>query len=100
MATIQIVASLNLQKGQQAALHVDEIQQILVAKPLQGFGLGSLMLNELIDLATKENLYLLKVEMATDLKNVIKAFQSKGFKIRATLEDYYRDDKGKTYTLH
>jgi L-amino acid N-acyltransferase YncA len=95
----QIVASLNLYRGQQAALHVGEIQQVLVARPLQGFGLGSLILDQLIDLAGKENLYWLKVEVNSGLKYVIRAFQSRGFQIKATFEDYFRDPKGTTYDV-
>jgi L-amino acid N-acyltransferase YncA len=97
MATTQIVASLNLHKGQQAALNVGDIRQILVARPFQGLGLGSLMLDELIIFASEEKLHWLKVEVVTEMKNLIKAFQSKGFEIRATLEDYFMDSKGKAY---
>jgi L-amino acid N-acyltransferase YncA len=99
LSTKQIVASLNLSRGQQAALHVGEIQQVLVARPVQGFGLGSLILDQLIDLAGKENLYWLKVEVNSELKNVIKAFQSRGFKVKATFDDYFRDLKGTTYDV-
>lgn len=96
-ATGKIVASLNVLKGQQAALHVGEIQQILVARAFQGVGLGSLLLDELMDLAGQENLKWLKVEVVTDLKNVIRAFLSRGFEIKAILYDYFVDLKGITY---
>lgn len=99
LATKQIVASLNLYRGQQAALHVGDIQQVLVARPLQGFGLGSLILDQLLYLAGKENLYWLKVEVNTELKKVIKAFQSRGFTVKATFDDYFRDLKGTTYDV-
>jgi L-amino acid N-acyltransferase YncA len=99
LATKQIIASLNLHRGQQAALHVGEIQQVLVARPLQGVGLGSLILDQLIDLAGKENLYWLKVEVNTELKYVIRAFKSRGFTVKATFDDYFRDLKGKTYDV-
>jgi len=99
LATKQIVASLNLFRGQQAALNIGEIQQILVARSFQGLGLGSIMLNELIDLTMKENFRWLKVEVVWELKNVIRAFQSKGFEIKVILEDYFRDLKGRTYDV-
>ncbi len=54
------------------------------------------MLDELIDLASGERLHWLKAEIAVDLKNIVKAFQGKGFEIRAILEDYFRDSKGAT----
>lgn len=99
MTTHQIVASLNLHKGQRAALHVGEIQQILVSRPLQGLGLGSLILDKLIDLAKEENLHWLKVEVVVELKNVIKALQSRGFQIKAIFDDYYIDAHGRTYDV-
>lgn len=99
LASKQIVASLNLYRGQQAAVHVGDIQQVLVARPFQGYGLGSLILDQLLYLAGKENLFWLKVEVNTELKNVIKAFQSRGFMVKATFEDYFRDLKGTTYDV-
>jgi ribosomal protein S18 acetylase RimI-like enzyme len=97
--TKQPVATLNLYRGQQAALNVGEIQQILVTRPFQGLGLGSQMLDELINLASQEKLYWLKVEVITDLKHVIKAFQSREFEVRAIFEDYFRNLKGETYDV-
>ena len=97
IGTDQIVASLNLYIGQQAVQNVGDIHQIIVSRPYQGLGLGSLMLDELINIALKEKLHWLKVEIATELKNVLKAFKSKGFEIKAILEDYFRDHKGQTH---
>jgi ribosomal protein S18 acetylase RimI-like enzyme len=76
---------------------VGDIHQIIVARPYQGSGLGSLMVDELISLALRERLHWLKVEIATELKNVLKAFKNKGFEIKAVLEDYFRDHKGRTH---
>jgi ribosomal protein S18 acetylase RimI-like enzyme len=97
--TNQVVASLNLAKGQQAAKNVGDIQQILVARPFQGLGLGSLILDELIELALKENLHWLRVELVTEMKGIVKAFQSKGFEVKTILEDYFIDSKGKTFDV-
>jgi len=99
MPTNRVVASLNLSKGQQAAKNVGDIQQILVARPFQGLGLGSLILDGLIELAVKENLHWLKVEIVTEMKVIIKAFQSKGFKIKTILDDYFIDPKGTTFDV-
>lgn len=99
MPTNRVVASLNLSKGQQAAKNVGDIQQILVARPFQGLGLGSLILDGLIELAVKENLHWLKAEIVTEMKVIIKAFQSKGFKIKAILDDYFIDLEGKTFDV-
>jgi ribosomal protein S18 acetylase RimI-like enzyme len=99
LATKQIIASLNLHKGQKTTLNVGDIQQILVARPFQSLGLGSLMLDELVKSASNEKLHWLKVEVVNELKSIIKAFQSKGFKIKATLEDYFMDSKGNKYDV-
>ena len=99
MPTNQVVASLNLSKGQQAAKNVGDIQQILVARPFQGLGLGSLVLEGLIELAVKDNLHWLKVEIVTELKGIIKAFQSKGFEVKAILDDYFIDSKETTFDV-
>jgi ribosomal protein S18 acetylase RimI-like enzyme len=99
MPTNQMVASLNLSKGQQSNRNVGDIQQILVARPFQGLGLGSLMLDVLIELAIKDNLHWLKVEVVTERKEIIKAFQSKGFHIQTIIDDYAIDLKGTTFDV-
>ena len=97
--TNRVVASLNLSKGQQAAKNVGDIQQILVARPFQGLGLGSLILDGLIELAVKENLHWLKVEIVIKMKGIVKAFQSKGFEVKTILDDYFIDSKGATFDV-
>ncbi len=99
LVTDQIVASLNICLGQQAVQNVGDIQQIIVARPYQGLGLGSLLLDESINLALRERLHWLRAEIAIELKNVLKAFNSKGFEIKAVLEDYFRDRKGQTHDV-
>lgn len=97
--TKQLVGHIFLTRGQHTAVKVGEIQQILVAQTFQGLGLGSQLLDSLIYIATKENLHWLKVELVTELKHVIKAFESRGFRTRAILEDYFTDLQGKMYDV-
>jgi ribosomal protein S18 acetylase RimI-like enzyme len=97
--TNRMVATLNLNKGQQSNRNVGDIQQILVARPFQGLGLGSLILDVLIELAIKDNLHWLKVEIVTEMKGIIKAFQSKGFHIQTIIDDYFTDLKGTTFDV-
>jgi len=97
--TNRVVASVNLSKGQQATQNVGDIQQILVARPFQSLRLGSLILDGLIELAVKENLHWLKEEIATEMKEIIKAFESKGFHIQTILDDYFIDSKGTTFDV-
>jgi GNAT superfamily N-acetyltransferase len=99
LVTQKPVGSIYLEKGQGPALKVGEIQQVLVAQHLQGSGLGSLLLDSLIYFASKENLHWLKAEIVTELKNVIKAFESRGFKIKTFLEDYFTDLEGRMYDV-
>ncbi len=99
MATHQIVASLIVHKGQHSARYVGEIQQILVSRPLQGLGLGSLILDKLIDLAKEDHLHWLKVEVPVSMKHIVKAFRSRRFQIRAILEDYMADTEGRTHDV-
>jgi ribosomal protein S18 acetylase RimI-like enzyme len=99
MPTNRVVASLSLGRGQQAAKNVGDIQQILVSRLFQGLGLGSLIIDGLVEVAVKENLHWLKVEIVTEMKEIIKAFQSKGFKIKTILDDYFIDYKGKTFDV-
>ena len=97
--TKQFIGHILLAMGQHTAVKIGEIQQILVAQTLQGLGLGAQLLDSLIHLAIKENLHWLKVEVVTDLKHVIKVFESRGFRTRAILEDYFTDKKGKMYDV-
>jgi L-amino acid N-acyltransferase YncA len=99
LPTKKPIGSIYLEKGQGAALKVGEIQQVLVAQHLQGLGLGSLLLDSVIDLASKENLHWLKVEVVIELKSVIKAFKSRDFKIKAFLEEYFTDLQGRMYDV-
>jgi L-amino acid N-acyltransferase YncA len=62
-------------------------------------GVGSLLLDSLIYLAHKENLHWIKAEVVTELKSVTKAFESRGFKIKAFLEDYFTDLQGRMYDV-
>ncbi len=95
----QPVASINLRCGQHTDVKVGEILQILVDKPFQGFGLGSMLLDSLIFLAAMAKLHWLKAEVVTDLKNVLRAFSSRGFQTKTILEDYFTDARGKTYDV-
>jgi RimJ/RimL family protein N-acetyltransferase len=89
----RLIADATLHRGKHAAKHIGEVR-IFVSRGFRNLGLGSVMLEELIDLAHKENLQLLKAEVLADHKKVIKAFRAKGFEIKATLDDYFiRKDK-------
>jgi L-amino acid N-acyltransferase YncA len=93
-----IIADATLHRGKHAAKHIGEVR-IFVSRPYRNLGVGSLMLEELINLAKKESLHWLKAEIIADHKKVIKAFRSKGFEIRATLEDFFIRKDGVTHDV-
>lgn len=94
----RLMADATLHRGKHAAKHLAEIR-IFVARPYRNLGLGSVLLEELINLAKKEGLHWLKAEIIADHKKVIKAFRAKGFEIRATLEDYFIRKDGFTHDV-
>jgi L-amino acid N-acyltransferase YncA len=61
--------------------------------------MGSLMLEELINLALMENLQWLKAEIIADHKKVIKAFRAQGFEPKALLDDYFLRLDGVTHDV-
>jgi RimJ/RimL family protein N-acetyltransferase len=94
----RLIADATLHRGKHAAKHIGEIR-IFVSRSFRNLGLGSMMLEELISLAHKENLQWLKAEVLADHKKVIKAFRAKGFEIRATLDDYFIRKDGVTHDV-
>jgi L-amino acid N-acyltransferase YncA len=93
-----IIADATLHRGKHAAKHIGEVR-IFVSRPFRNLGVGSLMLEEMINLAKKEGLVWLKAEIVADHKKVVKAFRTRGFEIRATLEDYFIRKDGVTHDV-
>ena len=94
----RLIGDATLHRGKHAAKHLGEVR-IFVSRAYRNLGLGSMMLEELINLAFQENLYLLKAEVLADHKKVIKAFRAKGFEVKATLEDYFIRKDGVTHDV-
>jgi RimJ/RimL family protein N-acetyltransferase len=93
-----LIADATLHRGKHASKHIGEIR-IFVSRPYRNQGLGSLMLDELINLAKLENLTLLKAEVITDHKGVLKAFKSKGFELKCILDDFFLRKDGLTHDV-
>ena len=93
------IAAAHLNRGRDANKHVGDIKHIFVARPFQDQGLGSLMLEELLNLAAMEKLRWLKTEVIVEHKKAVRAFLSKGFEIRAILEDFFISEDGATYDV-
>jgi RimJ/RimL family protein N-acetyltransferase len=70
------------------ARHRAEVR-IFLSKEVRRRGLGTRLLQALIDLAKRRNLYLLEAEILADQTNVIKAFKKLGFEQQCNLDDYF-----------
>jgi L-amino acid N-acyltransferase YncA len=95
LGTHQMVGLALLVRGRQALTTVGEME-IFVSAPCQNQGLGSLLLEEIIALAAREGLRWLKAEVATDNRQAIQAFLTRGFDLTAVLENYFGDPNGVT----
>ena len=84
----RIVGEATLHLNQGPARHRAELR-IYLAKEIRRRGVGSRMLEALIDMAKRRNLYLLEAEIINDQVNVIKAFQKLGFELKCVLDDYF-----------
>jgi RimJ/RimL family protein N-acetyltransferase len=73
--------------------HVGEIR-IYLDNTFRMRGLGTRMLQSVIELARKRGLYLLEVQMVSDQSHYIKAFQNAGFVQKFNLEDYFMQPNG------
>lgn len=94
----RFIGSANLYLGKHSARHIGEVR-IFVAEPFRNKGLGSMMLEELLHLALKEDLHWLKAEVIGEHKKLINAFRSKGFEVKAFLEDYFMRQDGVTHDV-
>lgn len=93
-----LIADATLHRGKHATKHVGEVR-IFVSRPYRNQGLGSIMLDELINLAKLENLQILKAEVLTDHKGVMKAFKSKGFDLKCILDEFFLRKDGMTHDV-
>ncbi len=75
--------------------HIGEVR-IFLAKDFRRRGLGTKMIETLIELARKQDLHTLKAEIVADQSKVIKAFQTIGFELCCTFDDYFMLPDGDT----
>jgi RimJ/RimL family protein N-acetyltransferase len=83
-----MVGSASLHSFEGPKRHVGELR-LFLAKDYRGRGLGTKMIRGLLEIARKEGLCLLQVEVIADQPKVIKAFESLGFKCQARLDEYF-----------
>lgn len=63
--------------------------RIFLSKDFRRRGVGSRLLQGVIEMAKRHNLYLLEVEIVSDQNHIIRAFQSAGFEPKCVYEDYF-----------
>lgn len=63
--------------------------RIFLAKDFRRRGVGSRLLQGIIELAKRHNLYLIEVQIVSDQNHIIRAFQNAGFEIKCVYEDYF-----------
>jgi len=91
--TIVGLASLHYKKGPER--HIGEVR-IYLAREYRRRGLGTRMLQTLIELARRQGLYFLEAEVVASQNKVVKAFQNLDFKLCCTFEDYFMLPTGET----
>ena len=88
LAKDRVVGSASLHVFDGPKRHVAEVR-LFLAKDYRRRGLGVKMIRALIDVARKEGLCILQVEVIAEQTKVVKAFASVGFESRAILDEYF-----------
>jgi RimJ/RimL family protein N-acetyltransferase len=63
--------------------------RVFLSKDFRRRGVGSRLLQGLIELAKRHNLYILEVEIVSDQNHIIRAFHALGFETRCIYDDYF-----------
>jgi RimJ/RimL family protein N-acetyltransferase len=85
-----IIGAAFFSRGHGAVNHIGEVHCIFVARPFQKLGLGTMLLEECIYLASNMDILCLEARIATDLKDSIRTFRNRGFETKTMLEKYFR----------
>jgi RimJ/RimL family protein N-acetyltransferase len=73
--------------------------RVVVAKDYQGRGLGTLLINELVELAGEFGLEKLVAEIHLQAVGAFNVFKKAGFAVKAVFEDLVKDPSGKSSDL-
>jgi L-amino acid N-acyltransferase YncA len=84
----RIVGSATLHFLEGPSRHRSEVR-IYLAKEVRRRGVGSRMLQALIDLAKRRNIFMIEAQIINEQANVIRAFQNLGFVRKCILNDYF-----------
>jgi GNAT superfamily N-acetyltransferase len=94
----RFIASANLHLGQDAASLAGEIS-LYVSEPFHGLGLHSLLVDEIIGLAEKNNLRWLKAEVVGACPKTRETLLAKGFEARTMMQDFYLSNNGAVHDV-
>lgn len=94
----RIVGNATLHFGQGPARHRAELR-IFLAKDFRRRGLGTKLIQAIIEIAKRRSLYLLTVETVSELVNDIKAMQKAGFEVKCVLDDFFMIPDGELRDL-
>jgi L-amino acid N-acyltransferase YncA len=78
--------------------HVGNVR-VVVAKDFQNRGLGTLLINELVELAEEFGLEKLVAEIHLQAQGALTAFKRAGFSVKAVFEDLVKDFTGRSSDL-
>jgi len=80
------VATLHFNQGPYR--HRAEVR-VFLAKDFRRRGVGSHLLQSLVELAKRRSLYTLEVQIVSDQTHIIRAFQNLGFVVKCIFDDYF-----------
>ena len=84
----RIVGTATLHFNSGPARHRAELR-IFLAKDFRRRGVGGRLLQGIIELAKRHNLFMLEVYIVSDQHHIIRAFHNAGFETRSIYEDYF-----------
>jgi len=83
-----LVGSATLHFSEGPARHRAEVR-IYLAKEVRRRGVGSRMIQALIDMAKRRNIYMIEARIINEQATVIRAFQNLGFARKCILDNYF-----------
>ena len=84
----RLVGSATLHFYEGPARHRAEVR-IYLAKEVRRRGVGSRMIQALIDMSKRRNIYMIEAQIINDQATVIRAFQNLGFVRKCILDNYF-----------
>jgi len=84
----RIVGNATLHFGEGPAKHRAEIR-VFLGKEFKRRGLGTKLIQTVIDIAKRRSIYLLEVQIVNEQVEVIKAMHKAGFELVCNFEDYF-----------